>query len=694
MTKPAGTQTANSKSVKKLHQQNAAGPVNTHEVVNTKTGESVGGYESEGAAKRAAKEMNKGKHTGHFKVASAVSEGYTDGKSNMRSNRDFRAKLRAHGPSSNSAPKFPVASRERGERLDPKAQYIVVDASGHTIEAFDDEVDAENFADRYNQHASAKCRVRPVYEDAAVSASAIANAPTRFGVTPMKRKKSRRRIVKEVVGMRAAKAFINDLETWLTGPDDLHGDFYQTMRGDDDDFTLIINWLEENVGGEFFSTENADGEESEMMHTAVDTAAYTYAISAQYDDHRGIIAIEIDTTAKNAVHESYPGDEIDDVDDEDEDDENGFYVVCGASDDLWIMNIALDPDTHKWHESLVKDIVGSSRYHRIGGAGYMSYLSQNEIIGWLNRDYSDVFGPFESVEEAEQSQEVEDHMEDMRIERQDRARERGEDEDDLDESVTMTEARRRRRSKIHVNKHPGISWKSGPSKLKIAGAGRKIVNRDIEGTGLKANYNRKVGSIKRPGLGLHETVSIADRAKARLAGIDFTGDSIVEDTGGFQAANPDLNLKTGQTETLVYIDRATNRDGYVLVNVRTHQLVDRKFATQQAAGYFAAQKGLKLISYEDAQAMQNKEFGIHESISIDSIVNKGPFEDCDIENGVATGRVQSGYTLNGAVAAVATALGCRAAISNGTPFIESGDKRFHFEADGDSVVIHETVRRK
>lgn len=79
-------------------------------------------------------------------------------------------------------------------------------------------------------------------------------------------------------------------------------------------------------------------------------------------------------------------DEEDEEFEEDEPTDVGphFYKIkdhdCTA-----IIKVVLDG--HEWRESLVKVLKGDSSDLRIGGAGYMSYLTPQEILSWMNKDF-------------------------------------------------------------------------------------------------------------------------------------------------------------------------------------------------------------------------------------------------------------------------------------------------------------------
>ena len=67
---------------------------------------------------------------------------------------------------------------------------------------------------------------------------------------------------------------------------------------------------------------------------------------------------------------------------------------------------------------------------------------------------------------------------------------------DATKQSEMTEAAKPA-SKVRFIKHPGIQWKA--KKSKIPTFKRKMVNRDVDGTGKKLEPFKIVGYVRRPG---------------------------------------------------------------------------------------------------------------------------------------------------------------------------------------------------
>lgn len=91
---------------------------------------------------------------------------------------------------------------------------------------------------------------------------------------------------------------------------------------------------------------------------------------------------------KQGVSEAY--EEYDDEDDEDEQ-TDGFYVVIANEDDGVFIG-ALQKDGGRWRETTVS---GNPPYN--WGGGYMSYLTPDEVMQWIRKDYNrsyEVAGPF------------------------------------------------------------------------------------------------------------------------------------------------------------------------------------------------------------------------------------------------------------------------------------------------------------
>jgi hypothetical protein len=99
---------------------------------------------------------------------------------------------------------------------------------------------------------------------------------------------------------------------------------------------------------------------------------------------------------KQGVAEAY--EEYDDEEYDDEEEINGFYVVI-ASEDSGVFIGALTKDGGRWRETTVK---GNAPYN--WGGGYMGYLSPEEVMSWLHKDYDrsyEVSGPFYDDQDVE-----------------------------------------------------------------------------------------------------------------------------------------------------------------------------------------------------------------------------------------------------------------------------------------------------
>ena len=104
---------------------------------------------------------------------------------------------------------------------------------------------------------------------------------------------------------------------------------------------------------------------------------------------------ELDKTAKETaiqrkLAEAYEEYEYDDEDEED-DQPNGFYVAI-SSEDSGVFVGMITKQGSKWRESTVH---GNPPYK--WGSGYMGYLTPEDIMQWIRKDYGrsyDVEGPF------------------------------------------------------------------------------------------------------------------------------------------------------------------------------------------------------------------------------------------------------------------------------------------------------------
>jgi hypothetical protein len=93
-----------------------------------------------------------------------------------------------------------------------------------------------------------------------------------------------------------------------------------------------------------------------------------------------------------------PGD--DDYDGNEDDGEyiNFFYIV-GWNDEeekAWLGIVKKDQDSGRWVESSSQGEPPSDW----GGKRYMSYLSPDDVMSWLRKDYDEIAGPFFDKEEA------------------------------------------------------------------------------------------------------------------------------------------------------------------------------------------------------------------------------------------------------------------------------------------------------
>jgi hypothetical protein len=74
-----------------------------------------------------------------------------------------------------------------------------------------------------------------------------------------------------------------------------------------------------------------------------------------------------------------------------------FFVAIRDGQDYWVGS--LEKEDGKWYESTV---FGNSA-HGFGGKNYMGYLTRDDIMTWLHKDYRDVRGPFDNEYDAEKA---------------------------------------------------------------------------------------------------------------------------------------------------------------------------------------------------------------------------------------------------------------------------------------------------
>ncbi len=92
----------------------------------------------------------------------------------------------------------------------------------------------------------------------------------------------------------------------------------------------------------------------------------------------------------------------DEYDDDYEDEDQGFFVALGSEDDGGFVGM-VTKDGGKWRESRVS---GKAPYN--WGGSYMGYLTPDDVMSWIRKDYGhyDVKGPFSSEEEAREYAEM------------------------------------------------------------------------------------------------------------------------------------------------------------------------------------------------------------------------------------------------------------------------------------------------
>lgn len=88
--------------------------------------------------------------------------------------------------------------------------------------------------------------------------------------------------------------------------------------------------------------------------------------------------------------------EYDEDEDDYEDEDQGFFVALGSEDEGGFVGM-VTKDGGKWRESRVS---GNAPYN--WGGSYMGYLTPDDVMTWIRKDYRnyDVEGPFDSEEEA------------------------------------------------------------------------------------------------------------------------------------------------------------------------------------------------------------------------------------------------------------------------------------------------------
>lgn len=102
--------------------------------------------------------------------------------------------------------------------------------------------------------------------------------------------------------------------------------------------------------------------------------------------------------SSDVSYNEYADSDEDDYEDEDQ----GFFVALGSEDDGGFIGM-VSKDGGKWRESRVS---GKAPYN--WGGSYMGYLTPDDVMSWIRKDYGnyDVKGPFSSEEEAREYAEM------------------------------------------------------------------------------------------------------------------------------------------------------------------------------------------------------------------------------------------------------------------------------------------------
>lgn len=142
-------------------------------------------------------------------------------------------------------------------------------------------------------------------------------------------------------------------------------------------------------------TPNPDWDSLDVMEYGPEEDDYDDEEDDDYDDWSDDVDDEEEDDED--LDEDYDVDEY-----EDEDDEQGFFVALGSEDDGSFIGM-VSKDGGKWRETRVS---GNAPYN--WGGTYMGYLTPDDVMQWIRKDYRnyDVEGPFDSEEEAREHAEI------------------------------------------------------------------------------------------------------------------------------------------------------------------------------------------------------------------------------------------------------------------------------------------------
>ena len=119
-----------------------------------------------------------------------------------------------------------------------------------------------------------------------------------------------------------------------------------------------------------------------------------------FGQDKKFVVVNLYNGGKHSFHSSDVRELEEDDFDEEDDESSDFYVVFHDEDeqDTWIGK--LTQEGGKWRERTHK---GKPDYR--WGTSYMGYLSPDDVMSWIHKDYSrgmQIDGPFDSAQEAEQ----------------------------------------------------------------------------------------------------------------------------------------------------------------------------------------------------------------------------------------------------------------------------------------------------
>lgn len=407
-----------------------------------------------------------------------------------------------------------------------------------------------------------------------------------------------------------------------------------------------------------------------------------------------------------------------------EDEDPTPYFVCRSGNDIWMIQIVEGERGYRV-EHLVRDLVGSSRNHRVGGAKYMSYLTSQDIAGWLMRDYDDMWGPFDTEQEALKTDDVRYAIDDAEFEM------RGDEDDDMPVhedaaggscgassmavalgggSIPARRTKRRRAPKVIRSRQAAATNVVEGLVSTPAHDRTSVMLRDLndwvdhQGWNHDGDFYQWVSNADEGDVGeviaqlkalfRIKTLKTHDERHGCLTYVGSSNYPVSCDVK-LQLMKGSGNLVcsvtyngTGITETQydgdfgdqVHASKSLTNQ-WMLTNTTTNESVRQQFASKAYATLYALRRGMTIVESND-ELRDDTDLSVLEKMSA-----KGPFEDCSVVDGVLHATCVVELTAHEIAAELAAVLDC----DTHANVVDVDDRSYVVELDG---LMGVTIRRQ